>query len=324
MRNLVGALLCALAALCTAAGVMFHYAQALADTPEPAREIVGPLAEDRSILDMLPDRIIGAALGNDDELLDLIPDFLSESLRNGMDTAISTALQDADLKQAWYESIDLTRTDYVTRLDMVTSGEIAIAPPNFGATDTEGPTMVLQAQPFAALGLQKLDEVLSPVGLQGLLDGLRNGARVEIPLNLPDPTVVSPRTMAQWLAVSRSWLWFFVGAGVLALAGVVVARGRGRAIALLTGAAALMLLSRFVGSVAANARSGGEALGLGGELDPLASLVRDRLLAGLSVHIDQRAEWLWSAGLVTMGVGAVVLVIMILLSRARSQPVDHR
>lgn len=318
MRNFLSAFLCVLAALCATAGVMLHYVETLAYSPEPAREIVGPIAEDKNIIERLPDRILGSVFDHSN-LQDLIPDALKDSLRDSTDVALKLALQDADLKNAWNASIDLSREDYVTRLEMVRSGEISIPAPNAGANDTGGPTLELQAQPFAQLGIQKLDDILRPIGLGNLLDGLRNGAAVEIPLNIPDPTVVSPRALATWLAVARAWIWFFVGAGVLLVIGVLVGKGRGRALAVLIGAATVLVLSRLVSTWANDARGGGEALGLGGNLDPLASLVRDRMLAGLATHLDIRAEWLWNTGLISAGVGVVFLIIMILVSSARGR-----
>ncbi len=316
MRNLFSALCCVLAALCATAGVMFHYVETLADTPEPAREIVGPIANDKNIIDLLPERILGAAL-DQSNLQNLIPDFMKDGLRQSTDAALKGALENADFKKAWLESIDLTRSDYITRLDMVHSGEITYPAPNFGEKDTRGPTIVMQARPFATLGVQSLDGILRPLGLAGVLDGIRDGASVQIPLNIPDPTVVSPKTLASWLAVSRGWAWFFVGAGVLVIAGVLLGRGRGRAVSVLIGAATMLLLSRWVATWASDARGGGDALGMGGNLDPLASLIRDRMLAGLASHLDIRAEWLWNAGLVGAGVGVVLLIIMILVSSTR-------
>ncbi|MGY5317953.1 hypothetical protein ACXA45_01780 [Neomicrococcus lactis] len=316
MRNIVSALCGALAAICMSAGVMLHYVQTLADQPEPAREIVGALADDKNVVNLLQEKILGAAF-DQGSLQDLIPDFLKDSLREGMDSVLTGALSDPGFRDAWYQSIDETRASYVTRLEMMNSWEIIVPAPNFGAADTAGPTLILEARPFAALGIQKLDDLLRPVGLSSVVDGLRNGGAVEIPLNLPDPHVVSPRTMAWWLAVSKQWLWLYVAAVVLVLVGVLIGQGRGKAVSVLVGAAVLLILSRVVAMWASDARAGGDAIGLGGQLDPFASVVRDRLLAGLAGHLDIRAEWLWNAGLIGAIVGAVFLLLLMLTSRSR-------
>lgn len=272
-------------------GVGSQWLDALARTPEPAREIVGGVTRDDAVVRAIATQMENSAKSALSDYIDFIPG-LREQLEVLIRQGIDLALADADLNKAWFESVDLTRASTVEALDAMRSGP--------GTT----PTVNFPLRPFLELGEAKLYEV-ADLRLHEYIKELHFPKDVTLPLGtVPQPAAT---WASEGLGVAEKWPWIYGGAAALALVGLVVGSRRGRWVALLlaagAAAAALVVAKGLVGSYGVPSGTG------------IVAAIQDRLINGATTSMLARMD---VALIATIGV-AVVAVIGLTVSASLSR-----
>lgn len=297
MRTFLAVPLILLAAALACLAIAGSYLERLAETPEQARAVAGPLSGDPAFLEALAPRL--AAVITDrlpDEVA--IPDALEPVIEQAAVQALDTIVTDPGFEAAWLKTIDLTREDYVAQLRAVHAGE------------AENAGVGLDIGPVAALGYAKLTESAGSIGLGGMVEGLRPEASVVFDLGVPPDGHPIQGPLAAAVAQAGLWIWGAAGSGVATLLALAVA-GRGRWMVLALGGAVLAVAG-FAARVAAGDLATGAAAP-GGSGATLEAIVTDTLVSGLEGQLVPVATG-------TLAGGAAVMVVSLVahaLSRRR-------
>ena len=145
VRSLLALLLMSAGVIAALGGVTAQWLDTTARTPEPMQAIVGPVASDPRVLGAIVVELTAAIVEQLPPALDGIP-----GLRDQVEALVTLAMNEVSASegftQAWEESIDLSRTDFVAALDRMQSGG-------------DAPTLWLNLDPFVELGATRLTEI---------------------------------------------------------------------------------------------------------------------------------------------------------------------
>lgn len=285
VRSLLALLLMSAGVIAALGGVTAQWLDTTARTPEPMQAIVGPVASDPRVMGAIVVELTAAIVEQLPPALDGIP-----GLRDQVEALVTLAMNEVSASegftQAWEESIDLSRADFVTALDLMQSGG-------------DAPTLWLNLAPFAELGAARLAEI-SPEILRPYV------AQIPVPENpriaLGRPDTVQAGYAADALSLASHWVWFYVAAVTLAVIGLAVGSRRGRWVAWM-----LAVAGGLGGLVLARDLLADGTAAAGG--DSLAAVVQTALVDGAASSL-----LVWTAPVVTaawalLALGAVGLVM---------------
>lgn len=285
-RKTLAVLLAILAVLAAALGLAARTADALVNTPEPLQRILGPLATNDELREILPQEL-GAQLTTQitNNIPVPIPGALNSVLEQAIATSSSALISDPGFAAAWETTIENTRSDYV--------GKLAAAKTD-GATEA---TVELNLAPLLTSAYGTLRGSLDGSALGLLLPQNIKMPPVSVDTNWPDANTLSAPAANRWLGIAASWVWLLVGAGVLLVGALFTApRGfRGKTwIAL--GAAALLLAATLI-------IFGTRLSGMPVQQSELTTLVIEQLVTGVRAELRSISNMLIIGGVVALLAG---------------------
>lgn len=278
VRSLLALLLMSAGVIAALGGVIAQWLDTTARTPEPMQAIVGPVASDPRVLGAIVVELTAAVVEQLPPALDGVP-----GLRDQVEALVTLSMSEISASegftQAWEESIDLSRTDFVTALDLMSDGG-------------DAPTLWLSLAPFVELGEARLAEI-SPEILRPYVAQIPMPENPRIALGRPD--TVQAGYAADALSLARHWVWFYGAAAALAILGLAAGSRRGRWVAWI-----LAVAGGLAGLVLARGLLAERAAAPGG--DSLAAVVQAALVDGTTSSLLA-----WTAPAVTAGWALLIL-----------------
>ncbi|MHA6524643.1 hypothetical protein [Tessaracoccus sp. G1721] len=285
VRSLLALLLMSAGVMSALGGVAAQWLDTTARTSEPMRVIVGPVASDPRVLGAIAVELTAAVVEQLPPVVDRIPG-VRDQVEELVTLAMNQIAGSEGFNQAWEESIDLSRADFVAGLDLMRSGG-------------DAPTLWLTLDPFVELGMSRLVEI-SPEILRPYVTQIPMSGDLRVALGRPD--TVQAGYAADALSLARHWIWFYAAAAALAVIGLAVGSWRGRWVAwILAVAGGLAGLTFARGLLAERAAAAGG--------DSLQAVVQAALVDGATSSLLT-----WTAPAVTTGwvllvLGGVALVV---------------
>lgn len=251
MRTVTSLALALIAGLLAALALAGARADALVHTPGPLQRIAGPMAQDPRLRQALPEQVAGLV---DQNLPERTPALLEEGVQRLAQGATQGLVTDERFPEAWAQSLERTRVDWVDRLEGIAAEPGTPVRP-------EQSTVHLHLAPVAAVGVDRLaeavgtlpggeeverlvrdraDEVLAEDGRPDGASG-PGAAPLVVDLGVPDPSRISGVRLAQAVALLPAWPWLAVGAGLAGLLALWTAPARRRWTVLVAAGAAAVL-----------------------------------------------------------------------------------
>lgn len=272
MRTVLSILLAALAGLLAALSLVGARAEALVHTPEPLQRIAGPMSQDPQLQAALTAELVEVV---GDELPDGLPGFLQSGLTRLVEGAAGGLAADERFPAAWSQTVEQTRTDWVTRMDRL------------AAQSAEGAagTVHLQTAPLVELGAERLSDALADAlagvpGAETVQERLEGAAGqvdpsvLAVDLSVPDPQVVDLEAVAWTVEHLHRWPWLAGASAVLALLALLIAPRRRRGTPLFVAGVTVL-------AVGAASRWALERMAPAPDLDGIARAAAASLLQGL-------------------------------------------
>lgn len=232
MRNALAVLCLILSGLLSAAALAGHQIDQLLREEEPVREIAGGLPQDEEFSGAVSQIMVS-------ELSGRLPEGVSSFIGGGAEDFVSGIvdglLDDERTQQAWDETLQNTRADYVERLDRL-----------FAEGTTGDPSELdvrVDLEPMAGAVVASLADSIP------LMDA--DSFEVPTPEMVVDIEAATegdadPYTWATLAAASQYWAGLAVAAGVLLLLGLLLGHGRGRWAALSVGGITAALAGTWI------------------------------------------------------------------------------
>lgn len=276
-------LLCAISCALLSGGA--QWLNAMARTPGPAAQLVGPLASDPRVLSAIADELEQSAIDRIPTVARAVPG-LGTHIETVLTRAVDEALAGEGVEEAWLETINRTRAASVAELDA------------YRVDPSETPTMWLDLTPFVELGRARLISV-ADARVQPYLEQIAWGDDLVVALGRPDARTAT--VASELLGLVQHWQWGFAAAGVLAAVGLLAGSRRGRWLALtvaaLLGTGAVLVGRTVLGRVE-----------LAGSGSTQAAVTAALVEATADSLLTTTATWAWLL-LALAGVGVVGLVL---------------
>ena len=215
LRSVVSFLLLTGAAALGVGGAVAQWTDLAARTPAPMRQIVAPLTQDAEVRAALSSALAERAVREIPTIAEAVPG-LTALLENLIGDAVDAALDDPGIDRAWIAALDSTRKGVVADIEGYDGGT--------------PPTLWFDLAPFVDLAKAKLISA-APDRLAPFVEEISWTTELRTPLVRLDPDQTD--LAANALRWSSRWAWFYAGAAVLAVAGLVVGPRRGRWVTLL-------------------------------------------------------------------------------------------
>lgn len=288
LRTTLSFVLVAAAAALGVGGAAAQWADLAARTPAPARQIVAPVTQDADVRAALAGALTERAVREIPTIAESVPG-LAARLEALIRSAVDAALDDPGIDRAWITALDSTRAGVVADIEAYD-----------GATP---PTLWFDLAPFVDLAKAQLIAA-TPERLTPFVEEITWSTELRAPLLRLDPQ--QTELAAGALRWSARWAWFYAGAAVLGVAGLVVGSRRGR-----WGSLLLVGLLTAGGLVAANWWVGRLSVPSGSGLGPV---LVGTLTEGALAHLR---EWMRPVLYVTLGAAGVGVLGSIAARRAK-------
>ena len=281
VRKSIAVVLAILAVLAAGLGLGARTANLIVNTPEPLQRILGPLATNEKLREILPSEL-GAQLTT--QITNSVP--VPRPLQGVLETAISKSgaalITDPGFATAWETTIDNTRRDYVAKLRSAAE------------TGTQEVTLELDLAPLIASAYGTLHASLDGSALGSLLPQTIDVPPVVVDTNWPQADTLSAGAANRWLSLAEGWGWLLATAAVLLAGALLLApRGfRGR-VFIVTGGAALVLAAVLI-------VFGSNLSGMPVQGSELTRLVVDQLATGVQAELRAISNTLIIGGVVAL------------------------
>lgn len=297
MRNALAVLCLILAGLLSVASLAGHQIDQLLREEEPIREIAGDLPEDEQFSAAVSQIMVSELSG---QLPDSVGSFIGEGVEDFVSGIVGSLLDDERTRQAWDDTLQTTRADYVEKLDRLF------------AEGTTGDTSELDVR----VDLEPMAAAVTASVLDSI--PLVDGDSIEVPT--PEMVVdieaatdgdADPYTWATLAAASQYWATLAVAAGVLLLLGLVLGHGKGRWAALSVGGLTAALAGTWMALTVASP-----------DFEQPDNLPQETsaILQHVEAQFTDWAQPLWWFFVA----GAVVVVVLGLLGALVARPVPRR
>lgn len=285
MRTALSILLAVLAGLLAALSLVGARAEALVHTPQPLQRIAGPMSEDPGLRAALPEEV-GSIVS--EQLPEAVPSFLQDGVGDLVSAAADGLVADERFPGVWAETLEQTRTDWVSRLSALQQGQVPAA----------AGTLHLQLTPILDLGLDRIaasaetlpgGSVLAPAFREGAdrivsEGGTDTGAGpdggaspLEVDLTVPDPDTVPMDAVAWTVGNLYRWPWLVGTSAVLVLLALMAAPQRRKGTALFVAGVTVL-------AVGAAGRWALERMAPAADLDGIARAAAASLLEGVRAY----------------------------------------
>ena len=292
VRKFLALLLAILTVFAAGIGLGARTADQLINTPEPLQRILGPLATNDQLREILP-QVLSTQLTT--QITDNIPLPIPAPLRGALEKAIATStgalINDAQFETAWNTTIENTRRDYVKKLE------------NTQAENLSDATLELDLAPLLTSAYGTLYSSLSGSMLGALLPETITMPTVMVDTNWPDEQTLSAPEANRWLSLAGAWGWFIAAAGVLVVAAMFIApRGfRGKTLitvglsAAILGGVVILFAARLSGiqpqeSELTDLLITQLAQGVRGEVQTISNTL---IIGGVVAFLAGLGTWLW-------------------------------
>lgn len=222
MRNLLAALCLILSGVLAIGAMWGHQIDQLLRDDEPLREIAGDLPHDEQFGEAVTQMMVS-------ELTDQMPEQASNFIGGGVEDFVSGAvedlLDDERMHQAWEETLQTTRADYVERLEALFE--------EGSSGDTSELDIRVDLEPLAGAAINSIVDSIPMVDADSF-DIPTPQVEVDIAAAATDSDA-DPYTWATAVVVAQYWVWVGVASGVMLLLGLALGQGRGRGVALALG-----------------------------------------------------------------------------------------
>jgi hypothetical protein len=223
LRSVVAFLLLAAAAALGVGGAVAQWADRAARTSGPMREIVAPITHFETTRSALAGVLTERAVSEIPTIAEAVPG-LTGLIEGLISDAVAATLDDPGVDRAWIAALDSTRAGVVADIEGYDGGT--------------PPTLWFDLAPFGDLARDRLVSA-APDRVKPFVEEISWTTELRAPMVRLDPT--QTELAAGALKWTSRWGWFYAGAAVLAVVGLVVGPRRGRWVALL--AAALLTLA---------------------------------------------------------------------------------
>lgn len=222
MRNVLAALCLILSGVLATGAMGAHQIDQLLRDDEPLREIAGDLPRDEEFGEAVTQIMVS-------ELSDQLPEQASSFIGGGVEDFVSGAvedlLDDERMHEAWEETLQTTRADYVERLEALFE--------EGSSGDTSELDIRVDMEPLAGAAISSIVDSIPMVDADSF-DIPTPQVEVDIAAAATDSDA-DPYTWATAVVVTQYWVWIGVASGVMLLLGLALGQGRGRGVALALG-----------------------------------------------------------------------------------------
>lgn len=222
MRNVLAALCLILSGVLAIGAMGAHQIDQLLRDDEPLREIAGDLPHDEQFDEAVTQMMVS-------EITDQVPEQASNFIGGGVEDFVSGAvedlLDDERMHEAWEETLQTTRADYVERLEALFE--------EGSSGDTSELDIRVDMEPLAGAAISSIVDSIPMVDADSF-DIPTPQVEVDIAAAATDSDA-DPYTWATAVVVTQYWVWIGVASGVMLLLGLALGQGRGRGVALALG-----------------------------------------------------------------------------------------
>ena len=293
VRTLLSAALLLVALAVGLVGLGSHWVDRVARTPEPMRQIIGPVASDSMVIRAIATELQTAAVTRIPELADLLPG-MRDQLTELIGQAVEAAMADERVNDAWYGSIDTARAQLVTALDAVR------------VSGADSPTVWFPLTEFVELGEARLYELAGPTAAP-FVDQMNLPDDLAVPLGRMDASTA--QRAADVIDVAGGWRLYYGIAAALAVAGLIVGPRRGRWAAL-TVAAVAGLIVLFISARAIEFVRVPPS-------DSISGAIQARIVGGSKTSVHEWIDTAMVAGYGALALGVIGLVVAYVLDSRR-------
>lgn len=225
MRNFLAVILAIVAGVTASVGLVSWKLDGVINQPEPIQDILGSGEAAEQLKAAVPDAI--GAMASDSIDIAVVGDAVNSAVSSG----VGEVTEHEDFDQAWAESLEQTRADWVARIESLRGQMDAGESIAENATDAQ---LQLHLDPVAEVGVSVLNEALSDV--PGATDGLDLQPELTVDTSVPPVTMLTAEQVVLAEELITLWPVVLVIAGIVFLMALLVATNGSRWIAwLVTG-----------------------------------------------------------------------------------------
>lgn len=225
MRNFLAVIFAIVAGVTASVGLVSWKLDGVINQPEPIQDILGSGEAAEQLKAAVPDAI--GAMASDSIDIAVVGDAVNSAVSSG----VGEVTEHEDFDQAWAESLEQTRADWVARIESLRGQMDAGESIAENATDAQ---LQLHLDPVAEVGVSVLNEALSDV--PGATDGLDLQPELTVDTSVPPVTMLTAEQVVLAEELITLWPVVLVIAGIVFLMALLVATNGSRWIAwLVTG-----------------------------------------------------------------------------------------
>lgn len=225
MRNFLAVILAIVAGVTASVGLVSWKLDGVINQPEPIQDILGSGEAAEQLKAAVPDAI--GAMASDSIDIAVVGDAVNSAVSSG----VGEVTEHEDFDQAWAESLEQTRADWVARIESLRGQMDAGESIAENATDAQ---LQLHLDPVAEVGVSVLNEALSDV--PGATGGLDLQPELTVDTSVPPVTMLTAEQVVLAEELITLWPVVLVIAGIVFLMALLVATNGSRWIAwLVTG-----------------------------------------------------------------------------------------
>lgn len=225
MRNFLAVILAIVAGVTASVGLVAWKLEGVINQPEPIQDILGSGEAAEQLKEAVPDAI--GAMASDSIDIAVVGD----AVNSAVSSAVGEVTEHDDFDQAWAESLEQTRADWVAQIDALRSQMDAGEPIAENATDAQ---LQLDLDPVAEVGITVINDALSEV--PGATGGLSLEPELTVDTSIPPVSMLTAEQVVLAEELITLWPVVLVIAGIVFLMALLVATNGSRWIAwLVTG-----------------------------------------------------------------------------------------
>lgn len=217
MRNFLAVILAIVAGVTASVGLVSWKLDGVINQPEPIQDILGSGEAAEQLKAAVPDAI--GAMASDSIDIAVVGDAVNSAVSSG----VGEVTEHEDFDQAWAESLEQTRADWVARIESLRGQMNAGESIAENATDAQ---LQLHLDPVAEVGVSVLNEALSDV--PGATGGLDLQPELTVETSVPPVSMLTAEQVVLAEELITLWPVVLVIAGIVFLMALLVATNGSR------------------------------------------------------------------------------------------------